>query len=85
MLLRPRIDARTALDRGLVSEVVPAGEALDRALAHARDLAELPRLAASVTKRAIEAASESSHAAGILLERMAYAAQAQTEDARGAP
>jgi enoyl-CoA hydratase/carnithine racemase len=84
MLLRTRIDARTALDCGLVAEVVPAGEALDRALAHARGLAELPPLAASVTKRAIEAASESSHAAGILLERLAYATLAQTEDARGA-
>jgi enoyl-CoA hydratase/carnithine racemase len=83
MLLRTRIDARAALDYGLVSEVVAAGEALERALAHAQRLAELPRLAASVTKQAIEAAAESSHAAGLLVERLAYAMLAQTEDARG--
>jgi enoyl-CoA hydratase/carnithine racemase len=83
MLLRPRIDAREALAYGLVSDVVPAGEALAAALEHAQRLAELPRLAASVTKQAIDAASESPHAAGIMLERLAYAMLAQTEDARG--
>jgi enoyl-CoA hydratase/carnithine racemase len=83
MLLRPRIDAREALAYGLVSEVVPVGEAVARALEHAQRLAELPRLAASVTKQAIDAASESPHAAGIMLERLAYAMLAQTEDARG--
>jgi enoyl-CoA hydratase/carnithine racemase len=83
MLLRDRVDARTALAHGLVTEVVPAGEALDRALAHAHKLAELPRLAASTTKRAIEAASESPHSTALQLERLAYAMLAQTEDARG--
>jgi enoyl-CoA hydratase/carnithine racemase len=46
ILLRTRIDAHEALACGLVSEVVPPREALDRALALAHGLAELPRLAA---------------------------------------
>jgi enoyl-CoA hydratase/carnithine racemase len=85
MLLRARIDAREALACGLVSEVVAAGEALERALALARRLAELPPLAASVAKQAIDAVPESSRAAGILIERLAYATLAQTDDARAAP
>ena len=84
ILLRARIDAHEALACGLVSEVVPAGEALDRALALAHRLAELPRLAASVAKQAIDAVPESSRAVGILIERLAYATLAQTEDAQAA-
>jgi enoyl-CoA hydratase/carnithine racemase len=85
MLLDTRIDASRALAHGLVTEVVPAGAALERALAHAHRLAELPRLAAATTKQAIEAAAESSHAAALMVERLAYAMLAQTEDARGRP
>ena len=84
ILLRGRIDAHEALAWGLVSEVVPAGEALDRALTLAHELAELPSLAASVAKRAIDAVPESSRAAGILMERLAYAMLAQTEEAHAA-
>jgi enoyl-CoA hydratase/carnithine racemase len=84
ILLRSRIGAHEALAHGLVSEVVPAGEALDRALVLARQLAELPALAASVAKRAIDAVPESSRAAGLLIERLAYAMLAQTGDARAA-
>lgn len=84
ILLRTRIDAREALACGLVSEVVPAGAALDRALTLAHRLAELPRLAAAVAKRAIDAVPESSRAVGILIERLAYATLAQTEDAQAA-
>jgi enoyl-CoA hydratase/carnithine racemase len=84
ILLRGRIDAHEALAWGLVSEVVGAGEALDRALALAHELAGLPRLAVSVVKRAIDAVPESSRAAGILIERLAYAMLAQTDDAHAA-
>jgi enoyl-CoA hydratase/carnithine racemase len=85
ILLGTRIEAHEALARGLVSEVVPAGEALDRALTLAHRLAALPRLAASVAKWAIDAVPESSRAAALLIERLAYATLAQTEDARVAP
>jgi enoyl-CoA hydratase/carnithine racemase len=84
ILLRSRVDAPQALALGLVSEVVPAGEALDRSLVLARGLAELPRLAASVAKQAIDAVPEGSRAVGILVERLAYAMLAQTADARAA-
>jgi enoyl-CoA hydratase/carnithine racemase len=84
ILLRGRIDAHEALACGLVSEVVRAGEALGRALTLAHELAELPRLAASVAKQAIDAVPESSRAVGILIERLAYAMLAQTEDAHAA-
>jgi enoyl-CoA hydratase/carnithine racemase len=84
ILLRSRIDAHQALAFGLVSEVVPAGQALDRALVLARGLAELPRLAASVAKQAVDAVPEGSRAVGILVERLAYAMLAQTAEARAA-
>jgi enoyl-CoA hydratase/carnithine racemase len=83
-LLRERVDAAEALRLGLVTEVVPPGEALDRALVLARRLAELPPLAAALTKQAIDAMAEASREAGLLVERLAYMALAQTDEARGA-
>ncbi len=83
-LLRPRLDAREALAAGLVTEVVPEGTALERALELASRIAELPPLAVSITKQAIDAMPESSREAGILLERLAYAMLAQTEAAKQA-
>jgi len=67
-----------------VTEVVPEGSALDRALELAAGLAELPALALSLAKQAIDAMAESSRDAGLLIERVAYAALAQTPDAQGA-
>src|SRR5262245_48442879 len=81
-LLRSRFDAGEALACGLVTEVVPAGTSLDRALELARGLSELPPVAVSLTKQAIDAMPESSRAAGILIERLAYGLLSQTEDAR---
>jgi enoyl-CoA hydratase/carnithine racemase len=83
ILLRERIDAEHALALGLVTEVVDEGEALERALELAARLAELPRHAVGVTKRVIDLMPESSHAAGLELERLAYGMLAQTEDGRG--
>jgi len=84
VLLRERIDAAEAFRIGLVTEVVPEGSALDRALELAGGLAELPALALSLAKQAIDAMAESSRDAGLLIERVAYAALAQTPDAQGA-
>ena len=81
-LLRERFDAEEALRVGLVTEVVPAGEALTRALELAQRLAELPALAVSLTKEAIDAMGEASREAAVLVERVAYAALAQTDEAR---
>lgn len=84
VLLRERIDAAEAFRIGLVTEVVPEGSAVDRAVELAGGLAELPALALSLAKEAIDAMAESSRDAGLLIERVAYAALAQTPDAQGA-
>jgi enoyl-CoA hydratase/carnithine racemase len=81
-LLRERLDAGEALRLGLVTEVVPEGAALARAEELAERLAELPSLAVSLTKEAIDAMGESSREAALLVERIAYAALAQTDEAR---
>jgi enoyl-CoA hydratase/carnithine racemase len=84
MLLRPRVDATEAFRLGLVTELVPAGQALSRTLELAEQVAALPPLAAAAAKQAANAIAESSREAGILLERLAYAALAQTDEARAA-
>jgi enoyl-CoA hydratase/carnithine racemase len=81
MLLRRRFDARDAHAIGLVTEVAPAGKALERALAIAAELAELPRLAVETTKRAADLIPEASREAAMLIERLGYAALAQTDEA----
>jgi enoyl-CoA hydratase/carnithine racemase len=84
ILARPRIDAPEALRLGVVSEVVPEGIATERALELGSGIAALPPLAVEVAKRAIDAAAESSRDAAILIERLAYAALAQTPEHAGA-
>ena len=83
-LLAERFGADDAHRAGVVTEVVEAGKALDRALEVAVRLAALPREAVAVTKQAIDAASTSPREAAILIERLAYAALAQTQAARDA-
>jgi enoyl-CoA hydratase/carnithine racemase len=84
ILLRDRIDAAEALRLGVVTEVVPSGTALDRALELAETIAALPPLAVRVAKQAIEAASESPRHAALTVERLAYMALSQTHDAEEA-
>jgi enoyl-CoA hydratase/carnithine racemase len=84
MLLRPRVDAAEGLRLGLVTELTPKEQALPRALELAEQVAALPPLAASAAKQAANAIAESSREAGILLERLAYAALAQTDEAKAA-
>ena len=81
VLLRERIGADEAAAFGLVTEVVPDGGGLDRALELATGLAELPPLAAAVAKQALDAMPESSRDAGLLIERLGYGLLAQTTDA----
>ncbi|MGL6279765.1 MAG: enoyl-CoA hydratase/isomerase family protein, partial [Gaiella sp.] len=80
-LLRERIDAAEAYRLGLVTEVVAEGAALERALELAARLAELPALAVSVTKQAIDAIAESPREAGLLVERLGYMVLSQTDAA----
>jgi enoyl-CoA hydratase/carnithine racemase len=81
-LLGGRLDAAAALAAGLVNEIVGTGAALERSLELARQLAELPALAASLTKRAIDVMPEASREAGILIERLAYGMLAQSDEAK---
>jgi enoyl-CoA hydratase/carnithine racemase len=84
VLLRERFGPEEAREMGLVTETVPEGEALDRALEMAEKLAALPRLAVALAKQTIDAMPESSREAGLTLERLAYGLLAQTDDAREA-
>ena len=58
-LMRKRIvSAEEALELGLVHEVVPAGELMDRTLALARELADGPQVSMRMLKRSIYNAAE---------------------------
>jgi enoyl-CoA hydratase/carnithine racemase len=83
-LLSERFGADEARRAGMVTEVVAEGAALERALEVAARLAALPRDAVAVTKQAIDAASAAPREAALLIERLAYAALAQTQAARDA-
>jgi enoyl-CoA hydratase/carnithine racemase len=84
ILLGGRLSADEAVAVGLLTELVPTGGSLDRALELANGLAALPRLAVSIAKQAIDAAPESSREAALLIERLAYGLLAQTPAARSA-
>ena len=84
ILLRDRVDATEAHRLGALTEVVPDGAALGRALTHAEHLAALPPLAARVAGRAAEAVAEASRATALEIERIAYGMLAQTAEADAA-
>jgi enoyl-CoA hydratase/carnithine racemase len=84
ILLGDRIDAERAHVLGLVTEVVQEGESLPRALALAERLAALPPLALATAKQVIDATPGASDEAALALERLAYAALAQTPEHRDA-
>ncbi|HEY8527340.1 MAG TPA: enoyl-CoA hydratase-related protein [Acidimicrobiales bacterium] len=77
-----QVPADEALRIGLVDEVVPAGEALDRALARAAELARGAVVAQGLAKRAIDAGLDGSLADGLALEQELFAEVFATEDAR---
>lgn len=58
---------------GLLTETVPAGDHLSRALEIAGELAGQPPLAVSIAKQVIGAATDASRETGLLLEQLAYA------------
>jgi enoyl-CoA hydratase/carnithine racemase len=66
------VPAREALAMGLVSEVVPDGEVLGRALALAETIARMPPLAVMQIKEAVLAGEDTSLEAGLMLERKAF-------------
>lgn len=83
-LLAERFGADEARRVGIVTEVVPPGKAIERAVELAVRLAALPRDAVAVTKQAIDATAASPREAALMIERLAYAALAQTQVARDA-
>ncbi len=84
ILLGRRLTAQQALAAGLVTEVVPAGAALERAVALAQELTARPVTAVSVAKQAIDAVADAPHGAALLIERLSYGLLAQTSSARDA-
>jgi 2-(1,2-epoxy-1,2-dihydrophenyl)acetyl-CoA isomerase len=75
-------DAGTALDRGLVGEVVPLDRLAERGAELARELAAGPTVAIGHAKRLIDSAHERSLAEQLEAERIAGEACALTEDHR---
>jgi enoyl-CoA hydratase len=80
VLAGERLPATEAKAAGLISEVVPAGEALARALAIATGIATRPALAMRLAKEMVLAAPDIPLEWGLILERRNYGALLSTED-----
>ena len=76
-----QVPAAEALAMGLVDEVVPAAEVLDRALARAAELARGALAAQAAAKAAIDAGLETTLEEGLRLEQDAFAEVFATDDA----
>ncbi len=79
-LLGEPIDARTALAAGLAAEVVPAGQALPRALELAAKIAAKAPVAVRLAKQAVLAAFSTTLEQGLGVERQAARLAFTTED-----
>jgi enoyl-CoA hydratase/carnithine racemase len=79
ILLGEKIDARHALELGIVHEVTSHGQAAATAMAWAETLSTRSRRALQVARQAIDAAADGSHAAALAAERLGYAALAGLE------
>jgi enoyl-CoA hydratase len=67
-------------DRGLVAEILPAGQVVDRAVALAKTIASRAPIAARLAKEAVLAAYETSLSAGLDVERRAIRLAFCTKD-----
>ncbi|HEX2726053.1 MAG TPA: enoyl-CoA hydratase-related protein [Beijerinckiaceae bacterium] len=74
------ISAREADAMGLVTEVVPDAEVLDRAIALARAIAALPPIAARKIKEVVAQGADLPLEAALTLERQAFQLMFDTED-----
>lgn len=74
------IDATTAHRHGLVNEVVPAGGALDAAVAIATELATLPPLALAAAKRLLDEGTSMPLHGAVLFERETVSTLFSTDD-----
>jgi enoyl-CoA hydratase len=74
------VSAREAEAMGLVSEVVPNAEVLERALALARTIAALSPIAARKIKEVVAQGADLPLEAALTLERQAFQLMFDTED-----
>jgi enoyl-CoA hydratase/carnithine racemase len=84
LLEQPIIRPPRALREGIVSEVVPAGDLVERALVRARDLARNARHSVAAAKRLIQLAAETTFAEHLEVEHAQFAAGVTTSDMRSA-
>ena len=75
-----RMDAAEAERYGLVNEVAPEGDWLERAMDLAQRIAERPPIAVRLAKQAVIAADESGLSEGLEHERRLYELAMATED-----
>ena len=75
-----RMDAAEAERYGLVNEVAPEGDWLDRAMDLAQRIAKRPPIAVRLAKQAVIAADESGLSEGLEHERRLYELAMATED-----
>jgi len=80
LLTGDRFSAREAFDMGLVSELVPAGEALAHSLRIAERIASLPPLAVRQIKEVVIAGADASLATALVLERNGHKILTATGD-----
>jgi enoyl-CoA hydratase len=77
-----QVGAAEALSLGLVDEVVAEGEALERAIAKAAELARGPVVAHGLAKRAIDRGLDITLGGGLDLEQELFVKVFETDDAR---
>ena len=80
MFLADKVPARKALDYGMIYDVVPAGELLEKATALARQLAAMPTRALGLTKRALNASFGNDLVSQLVVEEELQRAAGRTED-----
>lgn len=80
MFLADKIPARKALEYGMIYDVVPAAELLEKATALARQLAAMPTRALGLTKRALNASFGNDLVSQLVVEEELQRAAGKTDD-----
>jgi 2-(1,2-epoxy-1,2-dihydrophenyl)acetyl-CoA isomerase len=80
MLLADKVPARKALEYGMVYDVVPAADLLERARTLTGQLAAMPTRALGLTKRALNASVGNDLATQLAVEEALQRAAGRTED-----
>lgn len=80
MFLADKVPARKAQEYGMIHDVVPAGELLEKAAAVARQLAAMPTKALGLAKRALNASWNNDLLSQLVVEEELQRAAGKTED-----